>query len=92
VFSEAAPWQPNSGGRVTPRPPAKLDTIVEEEYQHSSMSTTTHDFQFQVPASSSAPSSSSASASSSKAAAAAGGVPRAYRFASPATGAQQPRY
>uniref|UniRef100_A0ACD6AS68 Uncharacterized protein n=1 Tax=Avena sativa TaxID=4498 RepID=A0ACD6AS68_AVESA len=91
VFSEAAPWQqPVSGGRAPPRPPAKLDTIVEEEYQqnYSATTTTARDaaagFQFQAPASSSSTSSSSM---------AAGGVPRAYRFAAPATGAQpQPRF
>uniref|UniRef100_A0ACD5ZEL9 Uncharacterized protein n=1 Tax=Avena sativa TaxID=4498 RepID=A0ACD5ZEL9_AVESA len=94
VFSEAAPWQqqPVPGGRAPPRPPAKLDTIVEEEYQNTSVTTTARDaagFQFQAPAASSSSTSSSASAPSSMAA---GGVPRAYRFAAPATGAHQPRF
>ena len=87
VFSEAAPWQPNSGGRAPLRPPAKLDTIVEEEYSSASM-TTAHDTAgFQGGVSSSAPSSSTTASKE-----ATGGVPRAYRFAAPATGAKQARY
>lgn len=90
VFSEAAPWQqPISGsGRASPpRPPAKLDTIVEEEHNSTVM---THDAGFQGGVSSSASSSTSASAPSSSSMAVAG-VPRAYRFAAPATGAPQTR-
>ncbi|CAM0909419.1 unnamed protein product [Alopecurus aequalis] len=92
VFSEAAPWQPISGGRAPPRLPAKLDTIVEEEYNNSSMTTAAHDAGFQGRVSSSAPSSSTSASVVSSKAAVTGGVPRAYRFAAPTTGAQQARY
>ncbi|KAF7103813.1 hypothetical protein CFC21_104756 [Triticum aestivum] len=89
VFSEAAPWQqPISGsGRVPqPRTPAKLDTIVEEEYNSTIM---TNDPGFQVGVSSS--SSSTSASTSAPSLMAAAGVPRAYRFAATATGAQQTR-
>ncbi|KAF7110896.1 hypothetical protein CFC21_110963 [Triticum aestivum] len=82
VFSEAAPWQQpisGSGRAPQPRPPAKLDTIVEEDYNSTLM---THDAGFQGGVSSAAASTSASAPSSSSMAAA--GVPRAYRFAAPA--------
>uniref|UniRef100_A0A8I6YTF6 Uncharacterized protein n=1 Tax=Hordeum vulgare subsp. vulgare TaxID=112509 RepID=A0A8I6YTF6_HORVV len=90
VFSEAAPWQQpisGSGRAPPPRPPAKLDTIVEEEYNSTMMM---HDGGFQGMVSSSSSSSTSASTPPSSSMAAAG-VPRAYRFSAPATGAQPAR-
>ncbi|KAF7097947.1 hypothetical protein CFC21_099725 [Triticum aestivum] len=92
VFSEAAPWQQpisGSGRAPQPRPPAKLDTIVEEDYNSTAM---THDAGFQGGVSSSSSPSTSASApSSSSSSMAAAGVPRAYRFAAPVTGAPHTR-
>ncbi|KAI4970270.1 hypothetical protein ZWY2020_001184 [Hordeum vulgare] len=90
VFSEAAPWQQpisGSGRAPPPRPPARLDTIVEEEYNASMM---THDPGFQGGVSCYSSSSTSASAPSSSSMAAAG-VHRTYRVSAPATGAQQTR-
>lgn len=79
VFSEAAPWQPPfTGGRgfYYPRPAAKLDTIVEEDY--SSINNMAND----------AAGSSRTTASSSAPAV----PTKAYRFTSPImVGAQQTR-
>jgi hypothetical protein len=91
VFSEAAPWQQpisGSGRAPPPRPPAKLDTIVEEEYNSTMM---THDAGYPGGVSSSSSSSSTSASAPSSSSMAAAGVPRAYRFTAPVTGAPQTR-
>jgi len=91
VFSEAAPWQQpisGSGRAPQPRPPAMLDTIVEEEYNSTVMTHLDAGFQGGVCSSSSSSTSDSVPSSSSMAVA---GVPRAYRFTAPVTGTPQTR-